>query len=66
MKTILIRDVTKEECPWLDQDFKKGKIVYKYNGYTNGCISPDRTAFTEIENEIPFFQLPNDSFKLED
>ena len=52
----LIRDITKKECPWLDRTFKKDEIVYKYTGYTYGCIS-EGLAVSEKLNETPFFEL---------
>lgn len=58
---VLTRNVTKKECPWLDKAFKKGAVVYEYDGYTYGCISWNGKAFTEKENETPFFELPNDA-----
>jgi hypothetical protein len=62
MKNILIRDVTQEECSWLDRDYKKGEVVYEYYGYTYGCIGRG-VAFTETSNETPFFELPRNSVK---
>lgn len=58
---ILIRNVTKKECGWLSRTFKKGEIVYEYSGATYGCISWHGTAFTLVEGETPFFELPNNA-----
>jgi hypothetical protein len=58
---VLTRNVTKKECPWLDRPFKKNETVFEYTGCTYGCISWNGTAFTEKENETPFFELPNDA-----
>lgn len=57
----LTRDVTIEECHWLDRDFKEGEFVYEYTYHTYGCISPDGIACSEIEKETPFFELPKNS-----
>ena len=62
-KCKLIRDVTMDECKWLQQDFKKGDTIYRYNGCTYGCISPDGSAFTLVKDEEPFFELPNDAVR---
>jgi hypothetical protein len=61
MEYILNRDVTQDECPWLDKDFKKGEKVYSYGGATYGCISNDGTACCLIEGEDPFFELPENA-----
>lgn len=53
----LARDVTREECPWLAADVKKGTIVHDYRGYTYGCIGPVGCAVTS-NGELPFFELP--------
>lgn len=57
----LTRDVTKKECNWLDRKFKKGELVYSYSGATYGCISYNGSAFTLVEGETPFFELPDDA-----
>lgn len=58
---ITIRDITKEECPWLEETIPAGTDVYLYHGDTYGCISPSGRAFTLVPDEIPFFELPEDS-----
>ena len=62
IKYKLIRDVTKKECPWLDRTFKEGEILYKYTGYTYGCID-EGLAVSEKLNETPFFELPYDALE---
>lgn len=57
-KLIVTRNVTKEECPWLDQDIRKGTIVYSYPGYTYGCIGPHGMAVSHEYDTTPFFELP--------
>jgi len=56
----LIRDVTRNDCPWLNEDFKKGDTVFKYFGRTYGKISSSGTACTLKQSKLPFFELPND------
>ncbi len=55
----LTRDVTPEECPWLDRSFVKGTIMYEYSGCTYGCVGPTGTAMTLVENTEPFYEIPN-------
>lgn len=59
----LIRDVKKEECPWLDRDFSEGEVVFLYNGHTYGCISFKGLPFSEVYDQTPFFELPKDAVK---
>ena len=60
----LKRDVTREECDWLDRDFKKGEEVYLFYGATYGCISGDGKACTlSASGETPFFEIPNDAIE---
>lgn len=61
MKYILRRTVTKEECPWLEKPIYISTIVFEYFGTTYGCISHLGKAFSRIEGETPFFELPKDS-----
>lgn len=55
----LIRDVTQEECPWLDRDFEMNEVVYAYWGPTYGCIG-EGSAVSLKRGETPFFELPID------
>jgi hypothetical protein len=61
----LTNDLNKSDFNWLERDYKKGEIVYKYFSATYGCISSG-IAVTEVENEHPFFEIPQGSFKLID
>jgi hypothetical protein len=61
---IVSRNVTRKECGWLEKDVKAGTKVYVYTGCTYGCITPDGTAVTLVPNQLPFFELPNDSLKM--
>jgi len=60
----LIRDITEQECTWLSRSFKKGDIVYKYDGNTYGAISSNGSAFTIEEFRTPFYELPNDAVEV--
>jgi hypothetical protein len=54
----LNRDVTIKECPWLERDMKRGYQVWRYFGFTYGCVSPNGIAVTHDKDETPFFELP--------
>lgn len=58
MKLKLIRNVSQEECPWLDKPFKTGEEVYKYSYYTYGCITETGIACSLEKDKEPFFELP--------
>lgn len=58
------RDVTYNECSWLDRDYHVGEILYEYDGYTYGCISSSGIALTEDSNGgEPFFEFPWDAIE---
>lgn len=61
MKYIVSRNVTKEECSWLEENIEEGTDVFSYNGCTYGCISHSGIAVSLIENEGPFFELPKNA-----
>lgn len=63
MKLILSRDVSKLECPWLDNDMPKGMAVWSYEGCTYGCISGNGRAVSLVDGETPFFELPRNALK---
>jgi hypothetical protein len=58
----LTRDVTKDECSWLDRTFAAGEIVHKFNGGTYGCIGAGIAC--SIDGGTPFFELPRDALQL--
>jgi hypothetical protein len=60
-KGILNRDVTIEECYWLNEDLKEGTVIYRYLDCTYGCISSEGVAVTLKENEDPFMEVPWDA-----
>lgn len=43
-KLVLKRDVLQSEYHWLKRDFKKGEEVYRFLGYTYGCLGPSGVA----------------------
>ncbi len=56
----LTRDVLQSEYKHLQRDFKKGDIVYLYNGNTYRCIGESGVACT-IDGKLPFFELPKNA-----
>lgn len=55
---ILKRDVTPEECHWLDKTISKGEVVYFYESATHKTIGATGLAFTFTSGVTPFFELP--------
>jgi len=60
MKYMVNRDVTQEECDWLDETIKKGTIVYKFLGNTYG-LTEGIMVFLSDDQQGPLFQLPEDA-----
>ena len=57
----LKRDVTVQECPWLERDYCKGELLHEYYGFTYGCISPSGMAMSEQPNTTPYLEIPCDA-----
>ncbi len=57
----LQRDVTPDECPWLEDTMKKGTRVFLFHGHTYGLIGPGGVATTEKFNVMPFTELPDEA-----
>lgn len=60
MRLSVTRNVTQDECNWLESTVEAGTIVYRYFGYTYGCIGSGM-AVTREEGNAPFFELPRDA-----
>lgn len=58
----VIRDVSVEECHWLEEPVTKGTIVEHFFGCTYGCISDYGTAIKFIGKDY-FVELPMNSLK---
>jgi hypothetical protein len=41
---LVTRNITRTECPWLDEEVPKETLVWLYNGPTYDCISDSGTA----------------------
>lgn len=55
------RDVTPEECPWLQAGIAKGTTVYAFHKHTYGCIGNGRAVTFKPDGDYPFFELPHDA-----
>lgn len=58
---VLTRDVTTQECRWLENDLIAGERFHVYTGNTFGCISPEGLAVQRLGEEdesSPFMELP--------
>jgi hypothetical protein len=63
-KAILIRRVTKDECPWLSKDLPAGMEVTEFTGTTYGAITPQGSAVHLPGSSEGFVEIPSDSFEL--
>lgn len=58
----VIRNVTPEECPWLDATVPRGSVVYQCWKHDFGCVTPSGTACThDPQGDYPFFELPTNA-----
>lgn len=60
MKGIINRDLSADEN-YSGGPLPKGSVVYLYSGYCYGCIAPGGIAVSVVEDETPFFEIPEDS-----
>lgn len=60
------RDVTPQECIWLDKAVEKDTVVAEFRGCTYGCCSGQGKAVTnDLERgDGPFYELPNDALEV--
>jgi hypothetical protein len=58
---VVKRDVTTDECHWLNETIKEGSVVYKFYGATYGCIDSGVAVTLSKEGKNPFFEMPYDS-----
>lgn len=56
------REITTEECWWLDTSIPKGTFVVLYTGHTYGAIG-DGVAVTIPSRDLVFTQIPRDAIK---
>ena len=61
-KLRVIRDVTRTECDWLEEDIPKDTIVFSHR-HTYGLISHNGWGVTKEPGVAPFFELPLDALE---
>lgn len=57
---VLVREVTRQECPWLKRTWQPGDEVFEFRGATYGCITPTGVACS-VDGHNPFFELPGNA-----
>ena len=62
MRWVVTRDVTPEECRWLEATVVAGTTVYRCNKPTYGCVR-EFAATLDPKGGYPFFELPWDAVK---
>ena len=65
MEYIVNRDVTSDECEWLNETIKKNTILYHFHGHTYGCIGEGIAVTFSEKGDNPFFEMPNNSLDTE-
>lgn len=64
-RLILIRDVSQEECPWLQRNYNKGEMVCIGTGFHYGCISPNGIGCAELTDPGGcLFEIPKDALNI--
>eukprot|EP00294_Goniomonas_avonlea_P006698 CAMPEP_0114560310 /NCGR_PEP_ID=MMETSP0114-20121206/11391_1 /TAXON_ID=31324 /ORGANISM="Goniomonas sp, Strain m" /LENGTH=233 /DNA_ID=CAMNT_0001745847 /DNA_START=9 /DNA_END=710 /DNA_ORIENTATION=- len=58
----VLRDVTKDECPWLEETVQAGSTVFRFDGETHGVITMCGIAVSKPDKE-GFFELPMSALK---
>ena len=58
---IMIRNVTRKECPDLFKDFRKGEIIHLCPFFDNGFFELNDFEHINDLNPFDFYQLPEDS-----
>ena len=61
-KYFVMRDITPEECPWLDKTIEEGTIVY-WATDPYGCCTPEGQPVTLYADPYPYFELPKDALQ---
>ncbi len=57
---MIVRRISRRECPWLERDLRPGSVVYKYGGPTYGVIARG-IAVSDRPGETPFYEVPLDA-----
>lgn len=63
LRLTLVRDVTPDECDWLDRTWHAGDVVRRFMGATYGCITYSGVACC-VDDDGPFFELPTSALKV--
>ena len=61
LKGVMNKTLCVDDYGYLPGCIVKGKVVYKYTGYTYGLISRDGVAVSDQPGETPFYEVPGDS-----
>jgi len=59
-------DITQKECFWLDEDevYKKGDIVFSYDGFTYGCVTDSGIPIRRDPTIECFCEIPKIALEL--
>jgi len=60
----LIRQVTQQECHWLERTYEIDNIVFRFYDPTYKCIGQNGWVFCDAIDTSPFFELPNDAVSI--
>jgi hypothetical protein len=60
---ITTRLISREECPWLDEDILAGTTLWSWDGGVYECVGLGGVAVTAKAAETPFFEVPEDAVR---
>lgn len=60
----LTRDITQEECHWINRDYKKGEVFYPSTEFHYGCVSSTGIFCMESSDNPRHVEIPKDALNL--
>jgi hypothetical protein len=62
-KYIVMRDITRDECKWLDFEVPEGTIVYARLDTYKVCTKKGKAVSLTTDLETRYFELPKNALK---
>lgn len=57
----ITRNLTQDECPWLDEKIGQGSTMYSFHGCTYGSIGDGVALTFDSSGGNPFIEIPFDA-----
>jgi hypothetical protein len=59
----VVKNISKREYSWFDNDIKPGTILYQYEGDASRFVMSDEIAVTFSKNSNDYFTVPRNCVK---